>query len=319
MKRGVATSVRAVEWMLEGPGRLRKTTTALPVPSEGEILVTSIAGAVSPGSERALLHGTCPAAPQGAYPRQPGCLNVVVIRDAADRTLIGERGVTMLGHRDHALIPYHRFVRIAPGVPDDAALLGILAADAHHAVEVAAVDSREDCLVLGGGIVGVLTAWELGHRTSGAIRIVEREASRRALLEQIRFPRPVTISHETGRYAFDSAFDCAGTAAAFRTAQETVRPRGSILLVTDGSHEEYVLAPAFFAKGLYLGKTDSAPDLRGFLAEWFARHEDRASLGAVAFQDSIRFTDFPQAYLESLHAPPAAQRGLLPRVVYDPA
>lgn len=319
MRRGVATSVRAVEWMLEGPGRLQKTTTALPVPAEGEILVTCVAGAVSPGTERVLLHGTCPSVPAGAYPRQPGYLNIVVIRDAADRTLLGERGIATLGHRDHALIPYHRFVRIAPGVTDEVALLGVLAADARHAVEVAAVESKEDCLVIGGGIMGVLTAWELGHRTSGAIRLLEREAARRDLAKGIRFPRPVTVADEPGRYPFDSVFDCAGTATAFRIAQEAARPRGSIVLVTDGSHEEYTLAPAFFARGLYLGKTDTSPDLRGFLAEWFARHEDRATLVEAAFRDGIRFADFPQAYLEALHATPAAGGGLLPRVLYEPA
>ena len=319
MRRGVATSVRATEWMLEAPGRLQKTTTALPVPAPGEILVTSVAGAVSPGTERVLLHGTCPAAPVGTYPRQPGYLNIVVIRDAADRTLIGERGVATLGHRDHALIPYHRFVRITPGVMDEAALLGILAADARHAIDVAAVESNEDCLVIGGGVMGTLTAWELGQRTGGAIRLLERDAVRRERLRQIAFPRAVTVAEEPGRYPFDTIFDCAGSAAAFALAQEAARPRGSILLVTDGTHEDYTLAPSFFAKGLYLGKPDSAPDLRGFLADWFARHEDRSSLIAVAFRDEIRFADFPQAYLEALHAPAAAQGGLLPRVLYEPA
>lgn len=318
MRRGVATSVRAVEWMLEGPGRLQKTATALPVPSEGEILVTSVAGAVSPGTERVLLHGTCPAVPAGAYPRQPGYLNVVVIRDAQDRTLIGERGVATLGHRDHALIPYHRFVRLGPGATDEDALLGVLAADARHAVEVAAVESKEDCLVVGGGIMGVLTAWELGHRTTGAIRLLERDATRCGILQGVRFPRPVTVSDEPGRYPFDSVFDCAGTAAAFRVAQEAARPRGSIVLVTDGSHEEYALAPSFFGKGLYLGKTESSPDLRGFLGDWFARHEDRSSLVQAAFRETIRFADFPQAYLQALHATPA-DAGLLPRVLYEPA
>jgi len=313
----VASSVRATEWMLEAAGRLQRTSTTLPAPASGEILVTTLVGAVSPGSERVLLHGTCPSVPASAYPRQPGYVNVVEIRDAADRTLLGERGVATLGHRDHALIPYHRFVRIPPGVPDDAALLGVLAADARHAVEVATVESREDCLVVGGGIMGVLTAWELGVRTGGSIRIVERDAERRRLIQGIAFPRAVVVAEAPGRQPFDTVFDCAGTASAFLLAQEAARPRGSILLVTDGSHESYTLAPVFFGKGLYLGKTDSSPDLRGFLAEWFARHEDRATLIGAAFREEIRFADFPQSYLESLHAPSETHRGLLPRVRYE--
>jgi threonine dehydrogenase-like Zn-dependent dehydrogenase len=311
--------VRAVEWMLESAGRFRKTATVLPVPAPGEILVTTRLGAISPGLERGLLHGTCPAVPAAAYPCQPGMLNVVEIRAAPDRTLVGERGIAMLGHRDHALIPYHRFLRIAPGVSDEAALLGVLAADARHAIEVASVEPRAECLVVGGGILGVLTAWELCVRTRGSVRILERDASRRELIADIRFPGEVAVAADPGRYLFGTVFDCAGTASAFRLAQDCARPKGSVAVVADGSHEDYVLAAPFFAKGLFLGKTDSCPDLRGFLADWFARHEDRSTLLAAAFRDEIRFADFPQAYLEALLATSTERRGLVPRVRYGDA
>jgi threonine dehydrogenase-like Zn-dependent dehydrogenase len=301
--------------MLEAAGRLCRTTTMLPSPAPGEILVATTIGAVSPGAERSLLHGTCPSVPAGAYPCQPGHLNVVTIRDAHDRTLIHERGIATLGHRDHALIPYQRFIRIPPGVSDEAALLGVLAADTRNAIEIATVDAAADCLVVGGGVMGALTAWELCERTRGAVRIVERDAARRELLGRIRFPREVVVDESAGRQLFDTIFDCASTASAFRIAQQSARPRGSIVLIADGSHEQYVLAPEFFAKGLYLGKTDSNPDLRGFLGEFFARREDRSSLIEVAFRQEIRFADFPQAYLEALLAP-SGGGGLLPRVRY---
>jgi hypothetical protein len=89
------------------------------------------------------------------------------------------------------------------------------------------------------------------------------------------------------------------------------------VLIADGSHEPYTLAPEFFAKGLYLGKTDSHPDLRGFLADFLARGEDRSSLLDIAFRQTVRFADFPQAYLEALLAPGLEGRGLLPRVLYS--
>ena len=136
------TGARATEWMLESAGRLRRTSTLLPTPAPGEILVSTALGAISPGTERALLHGTCPATPATAYPCQPGYLNIVEIREAHDRTLVGERGVATVGHRDHALIPYQKFIRIPPGVPAEVALLGVLAADARHGIDVAAWRSR---------------------------------------------------------------------------------------------------------------------------------------------------------------------------------
>ena len=310
-------ATRTVEWTLEAAGRLQRATTNLPAPAPGEILVESILGAICPGTERILFHGTCPTVPEDAYPYQPGSLNVVRIVDAADRTLIGERGVAVLGHRDRALIPYGRFFRIPPGVSDELALLGVIAADARQAIDVASVEAEEDCLVIGGGIVGVLTAWELSNRTRGAIRLVETVAKRRRLLGGIRFPRDVTIADAPGGRPFHTVFDCANSPGAFATAQAAARRNGSIVLLADGSHESYELAPAFFANALYLGKTAPHPDRRGFLNDWFARHDDHDSLVDVAFRETVRFADFPQAYLEALLRPTEESAGLLPRIAFD--
>jgi 2-desacetyl-2-hydroxyethyl bacteriochlorophyllide A dehydrogenase len=310
-------TIRAVEWTLEAAGRLHRTVTTLPAPAQGEILVRTIVGAISPGTERSLIQGLSPAVPADAYPYQPGYLNVVEIIESIDRTLIGELGVAILGHRDYALIPYHRFIRIPQGRSNDLALLGVLSADARNAIDLAAVESGEDCLVLGGGILGVLTAWELSLATKGTIRLVETNAARREALESIRFPTAIEIAHDPGRYRFHTVFDCANTADAFATAQSAVRPKGSIVLVADGCQEAYVLTPDFFSKGVYLGKTDSHPDLRGFLNEFFSRHDDTTSLLQATFQEEIRFDEYPQSYLKALLAPVGTQRGLAPRVIYS--
>jgi threonine dehydrogenase-like Zn-dependent dehydrogenase len=309
-------TVRAVEWTLESPGRLSRTTTTLPTPTVDEVLVGSVLGALCRGAERALLHGTCPQVSERDYPYQPGSVNVVTIREATDRTLVGERGVARLGHRDFALVPYARFLRIPAGVSDESALLGVVAADAHHAVAMANVESDEDCLVVGGGIVGTLVAWELAHRTKGAIRMVEPDDRRRAVLEGIRFPAEVKVSGRAGRYPFHTVFECANTALAFAAAQEAARAGGSIVVVSDGGHERYVLADRFFARGLFLGKTGPHPDLRAFLNDWFARGEDRSGLERAAFGETLRFDEFPQAYIKTALAAPGEAPGLLPRVIY---
>jgi len=312
-----AQAVKAVEWTLESPGRLNRSVMALHSPTTDEILVRTVLGAVSPGRERALLHGVCASVAENAYPHQPGYLNVVTIVDAPDRTLIGDRGIATLGHRDLALIPYKHFVRIPSGVADEVALLGVLAADASHAVDIASVDSHEDCLVLGGGILGVLTAWELCFRTKGAIRVVESNPARRERIARIAFPRRVAISDEPGRYRFHTTFDCANSASAFALAQSATRSKGSIVVVADGCQETYTLGPDFFRKGLYLGKADSSSELRTFLDEFFARGLDYETLVAAAFEETLRFDEFPQAYLKLVLAPASERSGLVPRVTYD--
>jgi threonine dehydrogenase-like Zn-dependent dehydrogenase len=149
------------------------------------------------------------------------------------------------------------------------------------------------------------------------VLLVESDANQRSLLQEIRWPGPVTISDRPGVVQFSAAFDCASTASAFETIQNAMKPEGSILLIADGGHEEYVLLPQFFSKGLFLGKTGSHPDLRGFLGEYFSRGEDRSALLQAAFRQNVRFSDFPKAYFEALLAPRSESKGLLPRVLYS--
>jgi threonine dehydrogenase-like Zn-dependent dehydrogenase len=280
-------------------------------------LVATRVGAISPGSERALLRGSAPSVPESQYPHQPGYLNVVTIIDAADRTLLGERGVAVLGHRDFALLPYARFIRMPLGLPDEIGLLGILAADAAHGIDVATVESGQSCLVIGGGILGVLTAWELAQRVGVNVRLVERNPARLALLRRIVFPRPIEVSDVApSNQLFHTVFECSNTRDGFTAALASARPKGSIVVIADGSHEQCVLTPDFFAKNLYLGKTGSHPNLRSFLNEFFARRDDPETLIGAAFHESIRFEDFPHAYLKNVLAPEEERRGLLPRVLY---
>lgn len=317
MKPPVLETIRATEWIFEAPGKLGRIHATLPKPALGEVLVQTKLGAISPGTEKTLLHGEAPSVPVTSYPHQPGYLNVVTILDAPDRSLLGDRGVAVLGHRDFALLPYSRFLRLPSGVPDELALLAVLAADARHAVETAAPGRGQESLVIGGGIMGVLTAWELCLFTGGRVRVVEENAKRRALLQELRWPGIVEIAEEPGRLLVSTAFDCACGSRAFELTQSCVKAGGSILLVADGSHEEYKLTGDFFSKGLFLGKTDSHPDLRTFLGEYFTRGDDRTTLLDVAFRDEVRFADFPHAYLTRVLAPIGSREGLLPRVLYS--
>jgi alcohol dehydrogenase len=317
MKSTDVETIRTTEWIFEGPGRLGKIHATLSHPAPGELLVQTKVGAISPGTERTLLHGAAQSVPVASYPHQPGYLNVVTVIDAGDRTLLGDRGIAVLGHRNFALIPDSKFIRIPAGVPDELALLGVLAADVRHAVDTADPRQGEECLVIGGGIMGVLTAWEICVRIRGRVLLIEKDAGRRDFLAEIRWPGPVTIADRVGRrHHVGMAFDCASTADAFALAQHAMKPHGSILLIADGGHEDYVLSPEFFSKELFLGKTGSHPNLRGFLGEYFSRIDDRTTLLDAAFREDVRFSDFPHAYLETLLTPPSQSKGLLPRVLY---
>jgi alcohol dehydrogenase len=317
VKASDVETIRTTEWIFEGPGRLGKIHATLSRPAPGELLVQTQVGAISPGTERTLLHGAAQAVPVASYPHQPGYLNVVSIVDAGDRTLLGDRGIAVLGHRNFALIPDTKFIRIPSGIPDELALLGVLAADARHAIDTAEPRQGEECLVVGGGILGVLTAWEICVRVHGRVLLVERDPARRELLAEIRWPGPVTIADRVGRrHHVSTAFDCASTADAFELAQRAMKPHGSILLIADGGHEDYVLLPEFFSKELYLGKTGSHPALRSFLGEYFSRIDDRTTLLDAAFREEVHFGDYPHAYLECLLTPPSQSKGLLPRVLY---
>ena len=117
--------------LLLAPKILRWETQKLPKPAGNEVLVRTLYGAVSVGTEVPLYAGTSRGGVT-EYPKMTGyeSYGVVEACGLAVRELkIGDRVVSFYGHRTHANEPETRFIRVPEGLEPTLALLAILSCD----------------------------------------------------------------------------------------------------------------------------------------------------------------------------------------------
>jgi len=195
---------------------------AVRAPGPGEVVVRGVASGVSQGTEMLLYKGEGPvvfdpslaraAEREGrsgtgtgtgetreatTYPRRYGYAWVgEVIETGTGATLsVGTRVFALVAHGDTHTLGEDQ-VRVLP--EDVPATRAVLAANLETAVTCAwdaGVSFGDDAVVLGGGVVGILTAWLLS-RSGANVTLVERSEARRsaarALVPSARLEASVT-------------------------------------------------------------------------------------------------------------------------------
>ena len=174
----------------------------LPPPSEGQALVVTRATGISRGTERLVFTGRVPESQWPAmraplqqgefpYPVSYGYAAVGEVREGP-AALRGQRVFCLHPHHDAFIAPAAMCIPVPDDVPDRRA---VLAANMETAVNVL-WDARplvgERALVVGAGVVGLLTAFLLAQVPGVDLHVCDLDPSRRAIVESFgaRFCAP---------------------------------------------------------------------------------------------------------------------------------
>jgi NADPH:quinone reductase-like Zn-dependent oxidoreductase len=183
--------------LLTAPRQLKWYTEELPVPQPHEVLVQTLAGAISVGAELPQFLGTARSSLPNQYPRMTGYESigrVVACGTAVQRLHIGDRVVGFYGHRTFALLPEAKAILVPDGLSDAMALLLILSCDAAKGIRKLAIQANTPVLVIGAGTMGLLTTfvlknYDLGYlmaetkrHTPGLAELTNQEAQALGLL-----------------------------------------------------------------------------------------------------------------------------------------
>ena len=166
----------------------------LPEVREDQLLVQTDCSAISAGTEMLIFQGNFPAQvtvdatlPSYAgrcfeYPLAYGysCLGkVIAAGPLAESAWIGERVFAFKAHQSHFVVPASELIRVPPEVADEDA---VFLAAMETAVNLV-MDGRpvigERVMLLGQGIIGLLTTALLGRFPLGTLAVVERWPLRR--------------------------------------------------------------------------------------------------------------------------------------------
>lgn len=221
--------VRGTAVMWRRPGKVWPLGFDLPKPGPGEILIRTVASAVSPGTERAL-YARFPNT-STSFPLIPGYSAAGEVA-AVGREVRGlKSGDPVAGSAPHAsiaLLPAKEVHSVPEGVAlEEAAFvqLGVIAAQALHQ---GAVAPGARALILGQGIVGQLIAQmaaAAGARVASSARSLRRS---NPVLQRVA--RVAPLGEVAGREEFDVVFEATGHPDGPSLALGMVRRGGRVVL-----------------------------------------------------------------------------------------
>ncbi len=225
-----------------GPKKVELRGEAVRSPGPREVVVRALASCVSQGTELLLYRGEGPAAfdptldvaasAAPTYPRRYGYAWVgeVIAKGESARLAEGTRVFALAPHGDvHVL--NDDLVRALP--EDYPATRAVLAANLETAVTCvwdANVTLGDDVVVLGGGVVGILTAWLLA-KSGVTVTLLERSEKRRAAARAL-VPAAMTEVDAAADGTADVVIEATGDPRMLDAAVAWARPEGRIVVAS---------------------------------------------------------------------------------------
>lgn len=220
------------------------------VPQEGQVLVESVATAISPGTELSRLYDFH-MAPR-PYPQNTGYLTVArVVKAGAGVNINNMNGlfIVNMGHLSHLCVPAKQLIPVPEGVDAESAAFTNLMSVSLRAVRQAEIQLGSSVLIFGLGLIGQFV--QLFARLNGATRIaaIDPSQQRRELATQtglINVLNPSDqnlaskLKHITGDGRFQTVFDSTGVASVVSDLPQYVQDFGS-LLILGGVHKPVLM------------------------------------------------------------------------------
>jgi alcohol dehydrogenase len=268
--------------MLLGKKELKWTHNELPLLAPDEVLVKTIAGAISIGAELPQYLETDLTERQPAYPKETGYENygeIIRAGKGVSTLKIGDRVVASFGHKDYGIIPESKAILVPRDIHYTDALLTILSCDAAKGVMKLNPGKGDKILVTGMGTMGLLTVYFLReYMDVHHIDVLEPNASRRDLAKQLGANNLLNDISECPKDFYDYGLECSGNNAAFHCLQTSLVPEAGICILSDGNKDVFELQPEFYEKELKIVGSSDGWDYQKH-SEWYFENVKRRGSG----------------------------------------
>ncbi|HMN73620.1 MAG TPA: zinc-binding alcohol dehydrogenase [Rhodoblastus sp.] len=177
------------------PGRAELRVNALRAPGGGEILARTLFSAISRGTERLVFNGRVPESEYAAmrgpmqegdfpYPVKYGYCAVARI-EAGPRELVGRTIFALHPHQDFFVAPASMIALVPDATPPERAVLAPNMETALNALWDSGAGPGDRIAIVGGGAVGLLTAFLAAGLPGAEVALVDPEVSRAAIAEAL--------------------------------------------------------------------------------------------------------------------------------------
>jgi 2-desacetyl-2-hydroxyethyl bacteriochlorophyllide A dehydrogenase len=223
------------------PGQVELRASVPAVLGEGQVRARALGSGISQGTELLLFRGEGPtpfdpsldAPGSPTYPRRYGYAWVgEVVESRADALAPGARVFGLLPHGDEHCVPPEALRRLPLDVPVERAVLAANLETAVNVVWDSGISLGDDVLVIGGGIVGLLSG--LLARLSGAsrVRLIEPARRRREAALELGFDAAFAPEQATPQAEFDVVIEASGNPACLAAAIAHARREGVVVVAS---------------------------------------------------------------------------------------
>ena len=259
--------------MLTAPYQLQWMEERLSSLKSNEILVRTLAGAISIGTELPIYQGLHRGSTPIKYPKMTGYESYAEVIECGDHVkdfVVGQRIIAFYGHRTHAILPIAKAIPVPNDITPDFALLVILGCDVTNGINKLEVENDAEILITGAGTIGLLTLFNLLHRGFNQIDVVEPFAERRRLAEEMGARKAIAPSQlDVVTAKYEAGFECSSRNEAFELMQKSMQPGGQISVLADGNLEPLILLPDFHEKELKIFGSSDGEDYQGYAKQFW--------------------------------------------------
>ena len=286
--------------ILKGPKQLKWEINEIKDIQDDEIIVKTIAGAISIGAELPQYNGSDVTETNPFYPRKTGYESygeVIQVGNKVTHVNVGDKVVSFYGHETIGIVKGHKVIRVPSSIQPKVALLSILSCDAAKGVLKLNPRQDEKVLITGMGVIGLLACNFLKYYVGiEHVDVVEPNKNRRDFAKKFG-PKNIYDSEEKIIETYNYGFECSATNSGFHTLQKTLKTNGEICILSDGNIEELTLTANFYQKELQIIGSSDGSDYQKH-ADWFFEEIGKTPFIEEIFQHEIHYTSLIECFDE---------------------
>ena len=255
---------------LTAPYTLIWKEETLPPLARHEILLETIAGSISIGTELPQYRGDERSNDPLAYPRMTGYENyarVIKVGEAVTKFAVNDTVFAFYGHRSHAILHEDQPIRVPSSISAEDALSAILTCDVTKGIRKLKPLPDSRILVTGGGAIGLYTIAMLKAYGVMQVDVVEPLDARRQLARELGATNTYDLQ-DAFPDDYDMGFECSSRQSAFALLQTHLAHQGKLCILADGNVEPLILLPEFHHNELTIVASSDGWDYHRH-ARWF--------------------------------------------------
>ncbi len=286
--------------VLEGAKQLKWKPGKIRSIQGDEIIVKTIAGAISIGAELPQYNGSDVTDTNPFYPRKTGYESygeVIEVGNKVTHVNVGDKVVSFYGHETIGIVKGHKVIRVPSSIQPKVALLSILSCDAAKGVLKLNPRQDEKVLITGMGVIGLLACYFLKYYVGVEhVDVVEPNKNRRDFAKNFG-AKNIYDSEEKIIETYNYGFECSATNSGFHALQKALKTNGQICILSDGNIEELTLTANFYQKELQIIGSSDGYDYQKH-ADWFFKEIGQTPFIEEIFQHEIHYTSLIQCFDE---------------------